>query len=134
MAQEKGQLETLSKTIMESHKKRASELDKEKEKMYQLEIELHKKIHIVDLKQNQQLDTSYKERQRPSSTNQENRRNRANSQLNWAQQTKERYREMENMARKSAIETQEERDRIKEKTNVNLSGYIQRLNRAISRH
>lgn len=119
---------------MESHKERASELDKEKEKMYQLEIELHKKIHIVDLKQNQQLDTSYKERLRPSSTNQENRRNRANSQLNWAQQTKERYHEMENMARKSAIETQEERDKIKEKTNVNLSGYIQRLNRAISRH
>lgn len=104
--------------------------------MNDLQIELYKKIHVVDLTAGERgvsKSTQKRSSIRPSTANQENNRNRTNTfTAGWAQETKDRYREMQAMARKNAGEIEGERERVREK--VNLSGYINRLNRAISRH
>ena len=69
---------------------------------------------------------------RAGSAQQENWRNGGNGVEGRCGETKERFREMEAMAKKLSADTQEQRERMKEK--VNVSGYIARMNRAITRH
>lgn len=70
---------------------------------------------------------------RPASYNQENHRNRTNTEIGGkVQETKDRFKEMEALARKNAVDTLEERERLREK--VDLSTYMARLNRTFSKH
>lgn len=69
---------------------------------------------------------------RPS-TNQENQRGRTNTQLeDRVMSTKERFRDMENLARKITVEIEPEREKMRGK--VDLSTYINRVNRTLSKY
>jgi DNA anti-recombination protein RmuC len=132
---EKSAFEGFNANVLSDYKAKMREVEAQKEHLNDMEIQVHKNIHLLELAEGQMRATGTKLNPRPSTaaSNVENHRNRSNTELSSKlQQTKGRFREMENFARQINVETHEERERMKEK--VNLSGYITRVNRALSKY